>query len=391
MAWYDDLPDWFRPRGVGTGSGVASGNTLPPAMPNQQPRMPPPVTSPLSDITSTPAFQVGYPLLAAGLSAAFPVRGTRAVAGLSAGLNTANYYNQLARQQQELQRQEEDRQQLRNKLADFLGSTQATPRPEDTEGPLMESGAFGQAPTVPDSPSKSLAQALNEANQPAAAVKLLEAAMAKPGLVNVAPGGTLYDPNQGRPVFTSPNKPPTQQRPVSVAPGGTLINPETGDVMYEAPALPPPPQRPMNVAPGGTLFDPATGKPIYTAPESPSQRATTAERNARAKRINDLTKTANDPKATAGQLSSAYNALIRDRDSIETPEEDKPVLNEAIRGLRARLAELGKTPGLPPPAAAPGGEMAQMPPAAQHKGKTIRDTVTGKRFKSDGKQWNPIQ
>src|SRR5215831_4269410 len=93
--------DWqwlFRPQR----SGVAARATLPPAMPGQTPALPPPVTSPLSDITTTPAFQIGYPLAAGIIPAIFPRRGTAAIAGLSAGLNTANYYNQLQRQQAEL-------------------------------------------------------------------------------------------------------------------------------------------------------------------------------------------------------------------------------------------------------------------------------------------------
>ena len=32
-----------------------------------------------------------------------------------------------------------------------------------------------------------------------------------------------------------------------------------------------------------------------------------------------------------------------------------------------------------------------MPPASEHKGKVIRDTQTGKRYRSDGKHWIEIQ
>jgi hypothetical protein len=35
--------------------------------------------------------------------------------------------------------------------------------------------------------------------------------------------------------------------------------------------------------------------------------------------------------------------------------------------------------------------MTEMPPAAAHKDKTIRDTETGKRYKSDGKNWVEVQ
>ncbi|MFH2076842.1 MAG: hypothetical protein ABIJ57_16140 [Pseudomonadota bacterium] len=52
----------------------------------------------------------------------------------------------------------------------------------------------------------------------------------------------------------------------SVAPGGTLVD-ESGKVVYSNPNRPAGSDRPLSVAPGGTLVSPKTGKPIYTAPE----------------------------------------------------------------------------------------------------------------------------
>ena len=36
-------------------------------------------------------------------------------------------------------------------------------------------------------------------------------------------------------------------------------------------------------------------------------------------------------------------------------------------------------------------QIPEMPPAKDHKGKIIRDTVTKKRYKSDGKNWIEIK
>jgi hypothetical protein len=53
-----------------------------------------------------------------------------------------------------------------------------------------------------------------------------------PGPMNVAPGGTVFDPVKGQPIFTAPKEP---DRPVSVQPGGSLVDPRTGRVVYQAP------------------------------------------------------------------------------------------------------------------------------------------------------------
>jgi len=77
------------------------------------------------------------------------------------------------------------------------------------------------------------------------------------------------------------------------------------------------------------------------------------------------------------------NALIRERDSIETPEEDKPVINDAIRAVRSRLADIGKNPnGAQPAAAAP-------QPTAAPPGKPIGRTKDGKTVYqgADGKKY----
>lgn len=387
MADLTDL-DWWLGRNR---AGVASSpGTLPPAMPGQTPRLPPPVSSPFSDVMGSPAFQLGYPLAAGIVSGLFPNRGGRAVAGLTAGLNTANYFNQLQRQQQELAKQEQEKQILGDKLGEYLNAEKfVTPRidpstiampPEEQTGPEISpnvAAPTNKAPVVPDSAHKSLAQALIAAGQPAAALKFIEAEKEKP-LLNVGPGHSLVDPITLEPKYSAP---PT---PMSVRPGGSLVNPATGASIYTAAEAPRPP---MSVAPGHSVYDVDRGVEVFTAPEKVdplealkkrnlesqigSRAKENEERQARINKINSLVNISKDPKATAGQLSSAYNALIRDRDSIDTPEEDKPVLNEAIRGIRNRLAELGRPPG--------GGQPAAQPtPAAAPPGKPIGKTKDGK-------------
>jgi len=93
----------------------------------------------------------------------------------------------------------------------------------------------------------------------------------------------------------------------------------------------------------------------------------------RLQNLKELASKASDPKTTTGQLSSSLNALLRERDSVAADEysaEEKADLNSAIKGIRSRLAELGRTQGAQSaqPAAA----------AATPPGKPIGKTKDGK-------------
>ena len=90
------------------------------------------------------------------------------------------------------------------------------------------------------------------------------------------------------------------------------------------------------------------------APQSPEQiertKTDTALSRARTKRLELAGRIAGDPRSTLGQLSSSLNALVRERDSFETSDQERPEINQAIRAIRSRLAEAGwsvvpETPG----------------------------------------------
>lgn len=65
-------------------------------------------------------------------------------------------------------------------------------------------------------------------------------------------------------------------------------------------------------------------------------------RRNRENRLKEATNLVKDPKVTLGQLSASLNALIRERDSLDTPKEDKAEINLAINSIRRRMVELGK-------------------------------------------------
>lgn len=67
---------------------------------------------------------------------------------------------------------------------------------------------------------------------------------------------------------------------------------------------------------------------------------------------------------------------------------------ERNKAVTARLKKVGlhkKYGDLHASAPAPGGVMDTMPPSGQHKGKVVKDTETGKRYKSDGKSWIEVK
>lgn len=60
-----------------------------------------------------------------------------------------------------------------------------------------------------------------------------------------------------------------------------------------------------------------------------------------------------------------------------------PMVQQYLQGKAAQ-------PGGAESPKAPAGEMREMPPAGQHKGRTLVNKATGERFKSDGTQWVPL-
>lgn len=98
---------------------------------------------------------------------------------------------------------------------------------------------------------------------------------------------------------------------------------------------------------GITAIHPETLKPteITPATESPAQRTTRELNEIRIKRLKQTMELANDPKATLGQLSASLNALLRERDSIDTPPEEKAEISQAIRVIRQRITEIGSKAG----------------------------------------------
>ena len=87
------------------------------------------------------------------------------------------------------------------------------------------------------------------------------------------------------------------------------------------------------------------------------------ERKARTQHLRQMMDIANDPKATLGQLSAYANALLRERDSIETPEEDKPEITNELRRIRKRMAEMGTNrPRTRPQGKAPSSGETGLPP-----------------------------
>lgn len=207
-------------------------------------------------------------------------------------------------------------------------------------------------------------------------------------------------------------KPEAPQRHYEVK--GALINPETLQPDYVAP-----PEavketwRPYNIDLGDRIESgvvSSTGRKAETvvrpkgrAPEKPESeidtkiknarldqiRQSTQESRAREGRIGRLVKIAGSPKATLGQLSASLNALVRERDSFETPESEKADIQDAIRIIREKIIGRGTGKGTAVPTGADGA-MEKMPDAGSHKGRIVRDTATGQRFQSDGDRWAPI-
>lgn len=122
--------------------------------------------------------------------------------------------------------------------------------------------------------------------------------------------------------------------------------------------------------------------------EEQNIRSQMSERNARIGRLNSLTVSgAGGPQMTMGQLSASLNALIRNRSQPGLTSEEVEAIDRDIVEVRLAMAQVRNAGG----GGAAGSEMAQLPPAAKHNGKIVRDTQTGQRFQSNGTDWIPLQ
>jgi hypothetical protein len=99
------------------------------------------------------------------------------------------------------------------------------------------------------------------------------------------------------------------------------------------------------------------------------------------------------------QQMSLTNALVSSLPGIDPSVRDMLSKQQSVspetEALRAKSQATidkyyqGKSGGAPK--ADDKKEMTTMPPAAQHSGRTIKDTIKGKRYKSDGSTWVEIK
>lgn len=336
----------------------------------------------LTDWMSSDTAMWAAPLALGFLAGATP--GTaRAAQGLATGM-------QMVGQAQEQKRQIARREEMNKRLSGLLGQTQpvnvnkvgVNPEtatfetvPEDQPfgdfysnpagaPPLPTYQATEQRPVFSDR-DRRLGELAIEADRPELAFSLLTREPRQPHTFGSAETGYYAMGPDGQPQQVIPGvgrREPTPPRPVYTQMGGegvrSVYNPQTG-AWEES-------RQPLTPAPARQL---GPEEKEFRAAQTESARSESALRRQRIQNLQNNMAKANDPKATAGQLSSAYNALIRDRDSVETPEEDKPVINDAIRQIRSRLAALGKDPNVQ---SAPSGQPA-LP-----QGKPIGRTKNGK-------------
>lgn len=78
-----------------------------------------------------------------------------------------------------------------------------------------------------------------------------------------------------------------------------------------------------------------------------------------------------------------YQPLVTRK--LEKPEYR--TLNEGDDNESIVAIQDGKASRVEVPQAASAGELPDMPPAAEHTGRVVRDTTTNKRYKSDGTKW----
>ena len=321
----------------------------------------------LMDWLSSDTAQWAAPLALGFLSGATP--GTaRAARGIATGL-------QLVGQAQEQQKQNQQRQAAAQRLQELFATTQQAPQLETEPGDVP----VGTRPVPVFSPGQQkLGEALVAADQIGPAAQYAGGILGKESKpYNVSPGGRLVSP-QGQELYAAPEAQQREQWQQYTVDLGDRV--ETG--LYNRTTGK---RRSHGVTPKGAAL-PRQVSPQEQELKGAQIQNIQSERNLREQRIKNLQASldkVNDPKTTAGQLSAVYNALIRDRDAIETPKEDIPVINDAIRQIRSRLAELGKTPSAQP-AATPATQPPTTPPGKPigktRDGRVVYEAADGSRY-----------
>ena len=343
-----------------------------------------------------------YPGISALVAAMGPA-GARAVGAFDRGLQLQSVMRQRDEQAQRDQK-------LRDILPQIFGQTNTVETPAALPpSDRMDLAADAELPDVQPTTSQPLynttkstpvfsprLQALGKAVgevDPRAALSLATRGLQEKEDFKLGPGEAYYRGGEivaERPAL--PPRPTTPPRPVYHTAGGETIasvyNPATGGwderraPVAPAPATPP---RELSDIERQNIQNQIDTRNARLGLERQNTTSQVSERNARITRLQNITQKASDPKATLGQLSSSLNALVRERDSIETPDEDKQEIQTAIQAIRSRIAEVGGGA-----AAGQGGTPSGMPDPKKHKGKTGTDTATGTRYQSDGTKWVPI-
>ncbi len=391
----------------------------------------------LSELGGSSLFQLGYPILNS-LLAASGRRGYQAASGLNIGLGVANH---LAEQQ----KADEQNKLLGQSLGSVLKSTTPVtstqkvaemgvdPKTASFEMPPPDQNAALPPPvtlqnqtTTTQKPNfspqaQSLGDALINAKRPDLILPIIARQLFKEPTAPHTFGSpeTGYynlnqDTGQANPLVPGVGRrEPTPPRPV-VSEYGTMIPTRNAQGQYEWPAAPTP-----ALAPPARQLSPqdqrlkdlqATteeGKPALQRSQIGAHNAqagsASAERDLRQQTLRDRKLAAdaiNNPNASKDKITTAISVLVRQNEGYARmpPEEgtdefaDWQTVKRMLRGANARLDKMGGYGATTPPAGGGGGDvMASMPPAAQHNGKIIKDTQTGKRYKSNGTQWVPIQ
>ena len=357
--------------------------------------------------------------------------------------------SQIEAQLTELIRQQRDREERKRALggaADILERPipteiqQAMKTPAATPGTPDYGGgeeAFALPPErvtslMPASPERRAAAGLVRAGTaiPEYLARLL--GMQKPELMNLAPGHAAFDPQTGMPVYTAPT---TEKHEEYTLPDGSRwrVNADGKREMVSGPlkSMEQPAQR---LGLENEYLGIKKTKPV--GPYTPYENLVIKQYDAqRAKRERGMTmvdlaleEAGGDPaKAIAiiqrGEqrskegierrasfiLEEARRQVTASRNRIEainqTPEQFNAMVQKSVQqlmqGESAEVQEMvSKMVGLPMPKAGPQSPsappvpsppMEALPPAAQNAGRTIRDLSTGKRYKSNGRQWVEVQ
>lgn len=109
--------------------------------------------------------------------------------------------------------------------------------------------------------------------------------------------------------------------------------------------------------------------------------AQTASANARVDQIRKAINAANDPNSTLGQLSSYGNFLVKNLESFETPEEEKPQIIEALKAIRQRVAQIPGVPG-----GAPRGASASVQAGSKIR---VKEKSTGRTGTLPANEFDP--